>query len=239
LEENFQQESDALQRDCRGPVMRQVLAAVSSYLRGRRSAYAQMLLNGQGLGPLLGADARNACQLAIEQHLTPRLREACARLENQIELGSFDGPALDDVHGPEGMDNSSSWGSTVAGAAAGAAIGGVVGIVVGGLMGFFGSRSSKESEAEGKANQAIESVITQLEGGQLSEAVNKHAQEFLSKIKKILLEKIEMHRQNIEKIEQQLMADAARKQEIERRTQQALTQIERLMQEPAPIHSTI
>lgn len=239
LEENFRRESDTLQRDCRGPVMRQVMATVSSYLRGRRSAYAQMLLNGQGLGPLLSADARNACQLAIEQHLTPRLRKACAQLESQIELGSLDGPALDDVHGPEGMDDSSSWGSAAAGAAAGAAIGGVVGIVVGGLMGFFGSRSSKESEAEGKANQAIESVITQLEGGKLSEAVNKHAQEFLSKIKKILLGKIDMHRQNIEKIEQQLMADAARKQEIERRTQQALTQIARLMQEPAPIHSTI
>ncbi|MEX8499842.1 patatin-like phospholipase family protein [Leptothrix ochracea] len=236
LEDNFNREHDSLMKDCNGPVMRQVVAMVSSHLRSRRQAYAQMLLGGQGIGPLLAADARNAGQLAIEQHLTPRLRQACTQLESHIEFGAFDGPSVDGIHGPEGMD-SSSWGGTAAGAATGIAIGGLIGGLIGGTLGFFTSRSSKESEAESKAMQAIESVIDRLQGG-LSETIGRHASQFLTQMRGAISIRIEAQRENITRIEEQLTADANRRQQIELRAQQALTQLAHLTQEQSELTTT-
>lgn len=65
LEENYQSERESLLRDCRGTITRQVISTANSYLRSRRSSYAQMLLGGQSIGALLTADARNACQRVI------------------------------------------------------------------------------------------------------------------------------------------------------------------------------
>lgn len=238
LEENFARERDCLLHDCHGPITRQLLATVNSYLRSRRQAYAQMLLSSQSIGPLLTADTRNACQLAIEQYLTPRFREACRQLKSEIDLGTFDDPLLDG-NSPGCMQSDSKVGAAATGAAIGFAIGSmvpVIGNVVGGLIGgiacLFASRSHNESKAEGTAQEAIELVISRLQGS-LPETVSRHASQFLSKVRASLATRIDAQRENLVRIEQQLVANAERRDEIKRRAEQALTKIAELTKEQA------
>jgi hypothetical protein len=241
LKENFNSEQDCLLHDCRGPITSQVLATVGSYLRGRRQAYAQMLLSGQDVAPLLIADTRNACQLAIEQHLTPRFRKACDQLENQIDFGRFDGPLLD-TNGSGGVKADSGVGGAVTGAVAGAAIGSmipVIGTVVGGLIGggvgLFASRSNQQSEAEGKAQEVIELVVSRLQIS-LPETVCTHASQFLVRMRDTLANRIDTKSENIAHIELQLSADTECKQLIKRRAEQAMTKIAELPEkEPATL----
>ncbi|AXM95280.1 patatin-like phospholipase family protein [Pseudomonas plecoglossicida] len=246
LEEDHLDEQDHLLRDCRGAVSQQVLATVNSYLRSRRPAYKQMLLAGQGIGPLLTADARNACQLAIEQTLTPRLKEACQRLGSHVEFGAFEGPQLTG-DGPDGMEPESGFSASGAGAgaAAGAAIGTMVPVIgtlvgglVGGALGAIASRASKDSEAEGKANEAIESVIRQLQGV-IPETLDTHARQFLDAMHERLTAQLAAQRENLERIEQQLTADAEHRQQVRQKAEQALDSVASLLapdsqQQPLP-----
>lgn len=234
LEENHANEQDSLLRDCRAAISHQVLATVNSYLRSRRQAYKQMLLAGQGIGPLLTADARNACQLAIEQNLTPRLMDACQRLGSHIEFSAFEGPQLSG-DGPAGIEADYGLGASAAGAAAGAAIGTIVPVVgtligglVGGAIGLFASRSNKESEAEGKANEAIETVISLLQGV-IPDALDKHARQFIGDMCDRLAAQLATQRENLDRIEQQLVADRDRKQHIQDKAEQALNSVARLL----------
>lgn len=234
LESNFVEEQESLLRDCRGPITRQVLVTVNSYLRSRLGAYAQMLLAGQGIGPLLIADARNACQLAIEQNLTPRFQEACQQLGNHIEFGGMNGPLLAG-DGADAVEGSLGVGGAAAGAAAGAAIGSMVpligtaiGGILGGLLGFFASRGSKQSEAEGKANEAIESVIAQL-NSLIPDTLDQHARQFLGDMRDRITTQLNAQRENLGRIEQQLQADYERKQQIQHKAEQALTSIAALL----------
>ncbi|WP_199052010.1 patatin-like phospholipase family protein [Aquitalea sp. ASV15] len=239
LEENYASEKENLLRDCRGPITRQVLATVNSYLRSRRNAYAQMLLAGQGIGPLLTADARNACQLAVEQSLTPRFKEACQNLGSHIELGAFDGPLLAG-EGPAGIEQDQGVGGAAAGAAAGAAIGSMlpvvgtlVGGLIGGIIGLFASRSSKESEAEGKANEAIESIISQLQSA-IPDLLVKQSSQFLASMHEKITKQLDTQSENISRIDEQLSADEQLKQQIQQRAAQALDQVAELVaQQPA------
>ncbi|MGV8842786.1 MAG: patatin-like phospholipase family protein [Pseudomonas sp.] len=235
LEENFAREQDSLLRDCHGSITREVLATVNSYLRSRRKSYAQMLLGGQGIGPLLTADARNACQLAIEQNLTPRFKEACQSLASHIALGAFGGPLLTG-DGPSGIEARQGIGGAAAGAAAGAAIGSIlpalgtlIGGALGGLIGLFASRSRKENEAEGKANDAIESIIGQLQSA-IPETLDKHARQFLTDMRDKIAAQLAAQRENLERIEQQLAADCELKQQIQSKAEQALASVARLLE---------
>ena len=239
LEENYTREQENLLRDCRGPITRQVQSSVNSYLRGRRSAYAQMLLSGQNPGALLTADARNACQLAFEQSLTPRFKEACQNLGSHIELGAFDGPMLGG-DGPGGIEQDQSIGSTAAWIAAGIAIGNMVPVVgtlvgglIGGAIGLFASRSSKESEAEGMANRAIESVISQLQST-IPELLEKQSHHFLASMHEKIVKQLDTEAENISRIDEQLNADEQRKQQIQQRAAQALDQVaQRVAHQPS------
>lgn len=234
LDENYTRERESLLRDCRGPITRQVVNTVSSYLRGRRSAYAQMLLSGQSLGALLTADARNACQLAIEQSLTPRFKEACQSLGSHIEMGAFDGPMLGG-DGPGGIEQSQGVGGAALGAAAGAAIGSMmpvigtlIGSLIGGAIGLFASRSSKESEAEGMASQAIESVIGQLQST-IPELLEKQSSQFLARMREKITRQLDTEAENISRIDEQLRADEQRRQQIQQRAHKALDQVAQLV----------
>lgn len=249
LEDNYSNEKENLLRDCRGLISHQVLATVNSHLRSLRQVYKQMLLAGQGIGPRLTADARNACQLAIEQNLTPRFKDACQRLGSHIEFSAVDGPQLSG-DGPAGIEADHGFSASAAGAAAGAAIctvlpgigtvvGAVVGAVVGGLFGLFASRSKKESEAEGKANDAIETVISQLQSV-IPDMLDKLARQFISDMYDRLAAQLATQRENLELIEQQLMADRDRKQQIQHKAEQALNSVARLLdhssqQQPRPM----
>lgn len=234
LESNFAEEQESLLRDCRGPITRQVLATVNSYLRSRLGAYAQMLLAGQGIGPLLSADARNACQLAIEQHLAPRFQEACQQLGSHIEFGGMNGPLLAGA-GPDAVEGSLGVGGAAAGAAAGAAIGSMVPLIgtaigglLGGVLGFFVSRGSKSSEAEGKANEAIESIIGQL-SGLIPDTLDQHARQFLAGMRDRIATQLNAQRENLARIEQQLQADSERRRQIQRKAEQALASVATLL----------
>lgn len=234
LKENYANEQDSLLRDCRGPISHQVLATVTSYLRSRRQAYKKMLLAGQGIGPILTADARNASQLAIEQNLTTRFKDTCQHLGSHIEFNAVEGPQISG-DGPAGIEAEYGLGASAAGAAAGAAIGTIlpgigtlIGGLVGGALGLFASRSNKESEAEGKANDAIETVISQLQGV-IPDALDKHARKFISDMCDRLAAQLATQRENLERIEQQLMADRGRKQQIQHKAEQALNSVARLL----------
>ncbi|KRW66197.1 patatin-like phospholipase family protein [Stutzerimonas nitrititolerans] len=239
LEENYASEQESLLRDCRGPITRQVVATVNSYLRSRRSAYAQILLGGQSIGPLLTADARNACQLAVDQNLTPRLKDACQNLGSHIELNAFDGPTLAG-DGPIGIAQDQSVVGATLSAATGAAIGSMIPLVgtligglLGGVIGLFVSGTSKESEAEGRANEAIESIIGQLQAA-IPELLEKHAGQFLAAMRDRISAQLDVQRENIERIDQQLSADELRKQQIKERGEQALERVAKLVaQQPA------
>lgn len=239
LEENYASEKESLLRDCRGPITRQVLATVNSYLRSRRNAYAQMLLADQGIGALLTADARNACQLAVEQSLTPRFKEACQNLGSHIELGAFDGPLLAG-DGPAGIEQDQGVGGAAAGAAAGAAIGTMLPVVgtligglIGGVLGLFASHSSKQSEAEGKANEAIESIIGQLQSA-IPHLLEKQSSQFLASMREKIANQLNAQSENISRIDEQLSADEQRKQQIQGRAAQALNRVAELVtQQPA------
>lgn len=243
LQEKFSWEQESLLLDCRGPISRQVVATVSGYLRGRRLVYAKMLSDGQDFGPMLTADARNACQLAIEQHLTPRFQKSCNDLESQVDMWTFDAPSIEG-NGSYGIKNDSNLGSTAVGAAAGAAIGSmipvigtVIGGLIGGLVGRFASGSSKDSEAEGKAQEAIELVVGRLQNW-LPESISAHASQFLDKLRETLAGRIAAQRENLIHIEQQLATNTAHKTQIKIRSEQALTQVSELTEKHSAIFTT-
>lgn len=236
LDQNFRDERDRLLRDCRGSVTGQVIATVNSYLRSRRSAYAGMLLAGQGIGPLLTADARNASQLAVEQCLTPRFKSSCQNLGSHVELDGGDAPLLAGADAA-GLESDNGLGGPAAGAAAGAAIGSMlpvigtlVGGLIGGLVGFFGSRSSKESEAEGKASEAVESIIRQLEAA-LPDFLEQQASRFIDRMHARISAQLDAQQQNIERIDEQISADEQRRSQVKARAEQALGQVAALLEQ--------
>jgi len=216
-----------------------LLTAMPSLAATRGLDVRDMIALDRVSSPLLTADARNACQLAVEQSLTPRFKEACQNLGSHIELGAFDGPLLAG-DGSSGIEQDQGIGGTAAGAAAGAAIGSIIPLVgtvigglIGGVIGLFASRSSKESEAEGRANEAIESIIGQLQGT-IPELLEKQAGEFLADMRDRIAAQLDAQRENIERIDQQLSADEQRRQQIKNRAEQALEQLATLVaQQPA------
>lgn len=242
LEENYQSERESLLRDCRGTITRQVISTANSYLRSRRSSYAQMLLGGQSIGALLTADARNACQLAIEQCLTPRFKEACQNLGNHIEISTSTGDAaFVGGDGPSAMEQSDGLGGAAAGAAAGAAIGTalpiigtMIGGLIGGVIGFFTSRNSQESEADSKAMQAVESVTSQLESV-IPDVLEKQASQFLSQMHEKISAQLDSQQQNIQRIDEQLSADEQRRQQIKTQAEQALGQVTAMLAQQAEL----
>lgn len=243
VKDNFDREQEQLLRDCNGPITRQILATVSNYLRSRRHAYTQLLLHSQGIGALLTADASNACQLAFEQHLTPRFREACRQLESQIDFGIFGGVSFDS-NAPAGLSADAGISSTVTGSVVGAAIGTllpgigtVVGGIIGGGFGSFASRSSKASEAEGIAQKAIERVIDQLQHS-LPEVVGARASQILEKLHDAFADRINTQSENLVQIEQQMLADAEHKRQLKRRAEQALAKVSELTGQPVTALNT-
>lgn len=240
LKQNYDSEKDSLLRDCRGSITRQVLATVTSYLHSRRGIYTQRLLNGQSIDPLLSADTGNACQLAVEHSLTPRLEEACQNLGKAIDLNIFEGPLLASS-GADGLGPAAE--SKGAGMATGAAIGTVIGAkipiigskigaVIGGAIGQFvdslWSRSNRESEAEGRAHEAIESMFIQVQSvlpGQLQE----HARQFLQCMYEDINTQLDALTENINHIDEQLKANEQQKKQIRERSEQALNQISKLV----------
>lgn len=142
--------------------------------------------------------------------------------------------------GSAGIEQDQGVGGAAAGAAAGAAIdsivpaiGTVIGGLIGGFIGLFASRSSKESEAEGRANGAIESIIGQLQSA-IPELLEKQAGKFLVDMRNRISAQLDVQRENIERIDQQLSADEQRKQQIKERAEQALARVTTLVaQQPA------
>ena len=134
------------------------------------------------------------------------------------------------------MEADQGIGGAAAGAAAGAAIGTMlpvigtmIGGLIGGVLGLFVSRSSKESEAEGKANDAIESIIGQLQSV-IPDTLEKHARQFITGMRDRIAAQLAAQRENLERIEQQLTADCERKQQIQSKAELALASVAHLLE---------
>ena len=242
LEENYASEHESLLRDVHGPIARQLLATVGEYLLSRRSAYAQMLLAGQSIGALLTADARNACELAIEQKLTPRFKEACQNLGKHIESGTFEGPHLTGQD-TGGVEQDTGIGGAAAAAAAGVAIGfiipglgSLIGGLIGGAIGFFTSRGSKQSEAETRANEDIELILSQLQST-LPVLLEKQASQFLANMHEKINAQLEEQRENINRIDEQLSADEERRQQIKKQAEKALNRVAEMLSQKSELTS--
>lgn len=227
LKESYAEEEAQLLADCRGSITRQIQATVGSFLRGRLPNYASQLLARQDIGPTLVADAKNAFQLATDQSLTPRLKDAAKALGKHAPLGSI-GPV--DIHGGGvGLDaENNGLGGAGAGAAAGAAIGSfvpligtLVGGVIGGIIGFFASRTNQKAEAEAQADQAIESTIAQI-NSKTGAILETEAQKILAAVFQQVEAQVKTEEENIAKIEQQLLANADQKNAMEARVTSAL-----------------
>lgn len=235
LKTTYEQEERELLRDVPGPVQRQILATVNSFLRGRRSAYVAQLLEQQPIASLLAADAQNAFQLAVEQTLTPRLQQAAQALGRHVPHGSMEAIQLG-AGAPDGqMADSNGWGGPAAGAAAGAAIGSLVpmigtliGGVIGGLLGFFGAKRSQQSEAESQVVQAIEAIIGRLQS-KAAQILQSQTRQFLEAVRQQIEAQIQIEQQNLDKLDEQLQADVTRRKELEQKTQSALQTVEQLL----------
>lgn len=87
-------------------------------------------------------------------------------------------------------------------------------------------------------NEAIESVIRQLQGV-IPETLDTHARQFLDAMHERLTAQLAAQRENLERIEQQLTADAEHRQQVRQKAEQALDSVASLLapdsqQQPLP-----
>ncbi len=236
LARDYEQEHSSLLQDCRGRITREVISTAKNYLYSQHDRYSQMLLAGQHVGAELVANARNACQLAIENSLTPRFKEASERLGYRVDQAYHTGDAVYESSHAASLEQDTGLGGAAAGAAAGAAIGTilpVVGTVIGGLLGgvigFFSSRNSKKSEAESQANDAIEHMIRQLEA-KLPALLEQQADLFLKNMNSKMNSKLEAMKQDLNTIDAQLQANEQQRTHIQQQVTQALQQVKTMLE---------
>jgi len=127
LDSSFRREEQAFLADCGGSIARAVVAEVGSFMRARRSAYAQRLEADEEIRSLVIADAQNAFELATRKHFTTRLERAARTLEQHAdigEVGTLDFGAADSAFASVSKFSGIAAGTARAGAgaAAGAAL---------------------------------------------------------------------------------------------------------------------
>jgi predicted acylesterase/phospholipase RssA len=254
LDGAFRREEQAFLSDCAGSVARTVVAEVGSFMRARRSAYAQRLEDEQEIRNLVVADAQNAFELATRKHFSARLDRAAQVIEQQadigrigtLDLGAGDGPST--AAGAGGLGDAAWTGARAAagallgaaapaasvggsaamfGAAAGSVLPGIgtaIGAVLGGLVGAFLLGKGKRVTSESRAAEAIELVCTQVEA-QAVRLLEAQAREALVGLRRQLEGRLETERENLARIEEMLQEHASKKDEMKKRAGAALAQV--------------
>lgn len=145
LDSGFRREEQAFLTDCRGSIARTVVAEVGSFMRARRSAYAQRLEADEEIRSLVIADAQNAFELATRKHFTTRLERAARVLEQHADIGQVGTLDFGDagsafVSASEGPALAARAAKAGAGAAAGAVLGAVApSATIGGSAAMLGA----------------------------------------------------------------------------------------------------
>lgn len=250
----FRREGQAFLADCAGSVARAVVADVRSFMRARRSAYAERIDAKQEIRNLVVADAQNAFELATRRHFTARLECAAGVLEQQADIGRI---GTLEVAAEEGAFASSSTASkagavtgallgtavpvagiggslTVFGAAAGSVLPGVgtaIGALLGGLLGAFLLDTGQRVTAENQATEAIELICAQVDA-QASRLLEAQAREALAYLHRQLEARLETEREQAVRIEEQLREQAMKKKELKKRAGEALAQVRAMVADP-------
>lgn len=107
-------------------------------------------------------------------------------------------------------------------------LGNLVGGLIVGVIGLFTSRGSKSSEAEARANEAIELILCQL-NRTLPELLEKQASQFLANMHEKINAQLDEQRENINRIDEQLNTDDERRKEIKKKAEKALKQVDEML----------
>lgn len=238
-------EEQLLLQDCRGMVTRHVNADVSNFLRSRRRVYAEQLVSGQNISAILSADAQNALQLAVEQRLTPRLLDAAQKLGKEVQAGISGSvnlameviPILLDKNIQNNAIQISSFVNQIAPIvlikfphpyvkiAAGAAL------LLANLLDAQSGEVDLRNQAEGKANEAIEHLISQLKE-QTESLIVERGHSFLNELRLLVEEQLASEQQMITLLEKQIVVSDFERQSIVQKAQAALTTVRQLLQVP-------
>jgi len=254
LDGAFQREEQAFLSDCAGSVARAVVAEVGSFMRARRSAYAQRLEAEQEIRSLVVADAQNAFELATRKHFSARLDAAARVIEQQADLGQIGTLDFGSVDGQSTAAGAGGTGNTARaaafaaagrffgatgpaagvggsaamfGAAAGSVfpgIGTAIGTVLGGLIGSFLLGKVTHVTAESRAAEAIELVCFQVEG-QAPKLLEAQAREALTGLRRQLVDRLDTEREQLARIEDMLREHASKKDDMRKRAGAALAQV--------------
>ena len=254
LESACKREEQALLADCAGSVAQAVMADVGSFMRARRSAYAERIDASQELASLIAADAQNAFELGTRRHFGARLERTARALEQQADIGSIGalafGAGAPEYTGSQtgaglgkaaGMVGSAAgaWlglgipaaGGSAAAMAAGATVGSVfpfvgtaIGGIVGGLLGKYLLGSMQRVTSTDQANQAIEVVCKHVEG-QAATLLEAQARTAFADLRRQVEARLDSERENVERLDTQLHEHARSKEETKQRASAALAKI--------------
>lgn len=144
LDSRFRREEQAFLADCTGIVARAVVADVRSFMRNRRSAYAERIAAEQEFRSLVLADAQNAFELATGTHFTARLERLARVLAHDVDIGQIGtlelGAGADGEHKSGLSDLAAGVARAGAGATAGALLGAAAPVAgIGGSAALFGA----------------------------------------------------------------------------------------------------
>jgi hypothetical protein len=261
LDAAFQREGPAFLSDCAGSVTRAVVAEVRSFMRARRTAYAERIQAKQEIRNLVVADAQNAFELSTRRHFTARLERAAQAIEQQTDIGrigTLKFPADESVFASAEAVTDAGVGRTGAGAVAGAVLGSAapavgvggsfaafgaaagsmlpglgtaIGGLLGGLVGNYLLGTRLRVTAESQAAEAIELICAQVEG-QTARLLEAQTREALAELRGQLDARIQTEREQSGRIEAQLHEHAAKKEDMKKRAGQALAQVRAMVREP-------
>jgi predicted acylesterase/phospholipase RssA/GTPase SAR1 family protein len=214
LRATFSYEKDKLLAECNGRIAEQVCATVSSFLRSRRSAYVSQLRNGQAIGALLTADAKNSFQLAVTQIMQPILKQFAEKLSTSAALSQSDLALV--IAGINHEENnrptpSFAWAGPVLAAIAA-------------LVAYLFSSNNQESAANEKAMQAIENAISQIRcivPGLIHEMVRKS----IDQIEQQINQRLQVDRDALLNLELALQQDDSTRDALKARAQKALDKV--------------
>ena len=245
----FQNESDHLIADVRGPVTRAVREAVNIYLRSRTQDYAHALLHNQDPSAMVAADTRNAVQLAAEDHLAPRLEQAAQRIGTEIQRAttvldigdlSLGAMPLNQQATDENSNQLFNAGSLLSMASLVItkfpihpilAILGTMIKLIGPVLGaFFNQQKQKENQraqAEGQIGLAINQVMVELDR-QLPAALQEQSRIFIEKLRIQFDARLSTDQQSLYRLQADLQQNKQARDAKEAQVKQALATLQTL-----------